>query len=48
MSVMRKLIMQAALLAVGLAMMALGLSRGEALYVLSRGITICMECIGIG
>ncbi len=36
------------LLALGLAMMGLGLYRGEAAVVLTKAVRICMECIGIG
>ena len=36
------------LAAVGLAMMAFGIFRGEMPVVLEKAINICMECIGIG
>ena len=32
----------------GLAMMGLGLYRGEAAVVFKKAVSICMECIGIG
>lgn len=34
--------------ALGLAMMAYGISRGEMGVVLAKAIKICLECIGIG
>jgi hypothetical protein len=37
-----------AVFTVGLTMLLIGLLRGEALFVLKRAITICLECIGIG
>ncbi len=36
------------LLVVGIALIAAGLTRGEALIVLQKGVKICLECIGIG
>ena len=33
---------------VAAAMVAFGLLRGEAAAILSKAITICMECIGLG
>ena len=41
-------ILSAALLAAGLAFMAAGILRGEAMTVLRKAITICLECIGLG
>ena len=40
--------MWAAVLAAALLMMGLGLWRGEGATVLSKGINLCMECVGIG
>lgn len=37
-----------ALAACGLGMAAYGIFRGEMAVVLSKAITICLECIGIG
>ena len=36
------------LLCVGIAMMYIGVHRGEALVVMNKAIRVCMECIGIG
>lgn len=36
------------LLAVALLMIGFGLWRGEAEVVLSKGINLCLECVGIG
>ena len=36
------------MLAVALLMMGLGLWRGEGATALSKGINLCMECVGIG
>ena len=36
------------ILAVGLAMVIFGISRGEMNVVFTKAINICMECIGIG
>ena len=44
----RRTAAQLFLLAVGIAMIGLGLWRGEAETVLSKAIRLCMECVGIG
>ena len=36
------------LLAAAIAMMGAGIWRGEAATVLSKGINLCLECVGIG
>jgi hypothetical protein len=36
------------LLGVGLALLLVGVMRGEAAIVLAKAIRICLECIGIG
>ncbi len=48
MSNVKKTVLQAALLAAGLAMLCFGVMRGEADTVLSKAIRLCLECVGIG
>ena len=35
-------------LAAGLALMALGIARGEPGLVMAKAVRVCMECVGIG
>ena len=44
----KKAAVQAALLAVGIAMLCFGVWRGETATVLSKAIKLCLECVGIG
>ena len=44
----KRRIVQAALLAVSIALILLGISRGEMDVVLRKAANLCMECIGIG
>jgi hypothetical protein len=44
----RRFIPALLLIAAGLVLVAVGMSRGEAGTVLARAIRICLECIGIG
>ena len=43
-----KAALQAVALIAGIAMMTIGLLRGEALEILRKATVVCMECIGIG
>lgn len=36
------------LLAAGFGMMCAGAARGEAMVVVKKAVTICLECIGLG
>ena len=44
----KKAAAQAVLLVVGIAMLCLGVWRGETATVLSKAIKLCLECVGIG
>ena len=48
MSYVKKTVVQALLLVVGIAMLCFGVWRGEAATVLSKAIKLCLECVGIG
>ena len=37
-----------ALIAAGIVMLIIGISRGEMMTVFSKAATVCLECIGIG
>ncbi len=41
-------ILAAAVLLAGIALVAVGVTRGEAAVVLQKAVVICMECIGLG
>ena len=43
-----KLTVQIVLLIVGIALLLIGLSVGEAEVVLNKAINLCLECVGIG
>ena len=47
-SLSKKAVAQAVLLAAGVAMVCYGALRGEAGAVLSKAIKLCLECVGIG
>ena len=44
----RRVVVQIALLIVGLVLMGAGILRGELIEIFRKGTVICMECIGIG
>ena len=44
----KRIVLQIALLAVGLVLMGAGVLRGELMEIFRKGTVICMECIGIG
>jgi hypothetical protein len=48
MSKHRIIIIRTAVLVAGTACIALGILRGELSEIMQKGITICLECIGIG
>ena len=48
MSLSKKAVAQAVLLAAGVSMVCYGALRGEAGAVLSKAIKLCLECVGIG
>jgi len=41
-------LLRIALLAIALAFIAYGVSRGEAAVVMKKAVNICLECIGLG
>ena len=43
-----KKLIPAALIAAGIVMLIIGVSRGEIMTVFSKVATVCLECIGIG
>jgi len=48
MTVMKKRVVQIIIFAAGVVLMTLGIFRGELAEILRKGVTICLECIGIG
>jgi len=48
MSKLMRNILPAFLLLAGVALMALGVMRGELQQILSKAVIVCLECIGIG
>lgn len=47
-NIFKSRVLSVALVALGIAMMYIGVHRGEALVVMNKAIRVCMECIGIG
>ncbi|MEG1593403.1 MAG: CD1871A family CXXC motif-containing protein [Oscillibacter sp.] len=45
---MRRKCFSALLLLCAVALMGVGLARGEGTEVLNKGINLCLECVGIG
>ena len=43
-----KTVSQVVLLIAGIAMVCVGVARGEATIVLGKAVRLCLECIGIG
>ena len=43
-----KTVSQVVLLIAGIAMVCVGVTRGEATIVLGKAVRLCLECIGIG
>jgi hypothetical protein len=44
----RLLAIRVALVVVSVALIVLGIYRGEALEVLAKGVRVCLECMGLG
>ena len=47
-NILKSRLISLVLLCMGIAMMYIGVHRGEALVVMNKAIRVCMECIGIG
>ena len=44
----KRIVIQIALLVIGVVMMGAGIMRGELMEIFRMGTVVCMECIGIG
>lgn len=44
----KTLIVRVGLGAIAIIFLVVGILNGEALFVLSKGVSVCLECIGIG
>ena len=44
----KTLIARVGLCAIAIVFLVVGILNGEALFILSKGVSVCLECIGIG
>ena len=44
----KTLIVRVGLGAIAIVFLVVGILNGEALFILSKGVSVCLECIGIG